>query len=187
MIEIMFAIEAAGESNRGFLERLYHQYNRLMFYVAHQYFSKHQDCEDVVQDAVVQLCKKVDLLKKLPQYALPAYVNCTTKHMAIDHLRHQSIVDKHEEISTDDYMEAEISSPFDYAELAELKNDLRDVWERLPQQDQELLYRKYVFGEDNTELAEIFHCKVETIRMRLSRARKRAVDLIKEAKIYDKA
>lgn len=186
MIGITFTIAIDGESNKEFIEKIYKKYNRLMFSTAHHYLSNLNDREDVVQDAIVHLCGKVDLLRTLPDHALPAYITYTTKNVAINHLRHQAVVDKYMQLLADDNIDAQSVTPQDYTLLAELKTDLAKVWACLSEQDQELLYRKYIFGQDNVELANIFRCREDTLRMRLSRARKRAVKLIKEEGIYEK-
>lgn len=74
MIGFTFMVETVEESDRIFFEDLYKKYNRLMFSIANRYCSKLCDCEDIVQDSVVNLCSKVKLLRDLPSYALPSYM-----------------------------------------------------------------------------------------------------------------
>lgn len=185
MIGFTFTIEAVEESDRIFFENLYKKYNRLMFSTANRYCSKLCDCEDIVQDSVVNLCGKVKLLRDLPSYALPSYICYTVKNMAINHHRHQMVIKKHQS-SLDGKTESQIITPLDYVLLSDLKVGLSKVWACLPERDQELLFRKYVFGESTTELADVFHCREDNIRMRLTRARRKAAKLIKEEGIYEK-
>ena len=72
-------------------------------------------------------------------------------------------------------MESPVSTP---EELAEQSDALYRVWRRLPERDRELLYRKYVLRQDNEELAEFLHCKPDSVRTRLARARKKAAALM---------
>lgn len=187
MLGFVFTIDSVEESDKSFFEHLYKKYNRLMFSTAHHYYSDLCDCEDIVQDAIVNLCGKVKVLRELPSHALPAYISYAVKNVAINHYRHRAVVAKHTQAFADDEIEDQVITPQDYILLAELKADLTRVWSRLPEQDQELLYRKYIFEQNDGELAEIFHCRKENIRMRLSRARKRAAKLIEEEGIYEKA
>ena len=62
--------------------------------------------------------------------------------------------------------------------LVEQSDALYRVWRRLPERDRELLYRKYVLRQDNEELAEFLHCKPDSVRTRLARARKKAAALM---------
>lgn len=176
----------SGESDKDFFEYLYKKYNRLMFSTAHHYFSDSGDCEDIVQDAIVNLCGKTKLLRELPSYALSAYIVYTVKNVAINHHRHQAVVAKYMQKLADDEIEAVNITPQDYVLSAERKTDLAKIWSLLPEQDQELLYRKYVFGQNNAELADVFHCREDNIRMRLTRARRKAAKLIKQEGIYEK-
>ena len=158
MIGFTFTVETVEESDRIFFEDLYKKYNRLMFLIANRYCSKLSDCEDIVQDSVVNLCSKVKLLRDLPSYALPSYICYTVKNTAINHHRHQLVIEKHQ-LSLDGETESQIITPLDYVLLSDLKVGLSKVWARLPERDQELLFRKYVFGESTTELADVFHCR----------------------------
>lgn len=187
MIFFTFTIDTGTETDQEYLEHLYKKYNRLMFATAHHYFADSGVCEDVVQDAIVNLCSKAKLLRGLPNYAVSAYIVFTVKNVAINQHRHQAVVAKHTQELDDDNLEETNVNPQDYLLLAELRNDLAKAWALLPEQDQELLYRKYVFEQNNAELADIFHCREDNIRVRLTRARRRAAKLIKEAGIHENA
>ena len=65
-------------------------------------------------------------------------------------------------------------------DLDEARAKLVAVWDKLPEADQDILYRKYVFEEEYAEIAEELGCAIENVRMRLSRARKRALKLIED-------
>ena len=188
MISFTFTVDVGPESDQEYLEGLYKKYNRLMFATAHHYFADSGICEDIVQDAIVNLCSKARLLRELPNYAVSAYIVFTVKNVAINHHRHQAVVAKHtQELDDDNSLEESNINPQDYLLLAELRCDLSKAWSLLPEQDQELLYRKYIFEQNNAELADIFHCREDNIRVRLTRARRRAAKLIKEAGIHENA
>lgn len=187
---IIFTVPADSRDGMAFMRDLYDRYSRLMFSEALRRVSSPQDCEDIVQDAVTSLCEKVDTLQSLPAAALPSYVVYTVKHTAINYLRHQAVVRRHIADMEDcrlDERESPEPLPEDLAELREQLDSLSGVWPRLPEDDQELLYRKYVLGQDNGELAEVFGCRRDNVRMRLTRARRRAVSLMRGGADHDKA
>lgn len=187
---IVFTVPADDRDGMAFMRDLYDRYSRLMFSEALRRVSSPQDCEDIVQDAVTSLCEKVDTLRALPAAALPSYVVYTVKHTAVNHLRHQAVVRRHVTDLEDGRLDERASpepSPEDLAELRERLDSLWEVWPRLPEDDQELLYRKYVLGQDNGELAERFGWRRDNVRMRLTRARRRAVSLMKGGAGNDKA
>ena len=179
---LIFAEPYGEKDDRAFMNGLYIQYRRLMFSTALRYLSDSQDCEDIVQDSVVSLCKKTQTLRGLPKYALPMYISYTVKHTALNYQRHQVVIKRHltelDGAGYEDYESPELSLE-EIAELNERRAGLFQAWPKLPEQDRELLYRKYVLGQTNEELAEIFQCQKESIRMRLTRARRKAISLMK--------
>nr|WP_325211234.1 sigma-70 family RNA polymerase sigma factor [uncultured Oscillibacter sp.] len=187
---IVFTVPGDGGDGAAFMQDLYDRYSRLMFAEALRRVSSRQDCEDIVQDAVTKLCEKLDTLRALPPAALPAYIILTVKHEAINYLRHQAVVNRHIADLDDGCLDERESSeppPEEVAELREGLDSLSRVWPLLPEEDQELLYRKYALGQDNAELAEAFHCRRDSVRMRLTRARRRAAALMKGGHGGDKA
>ena len=64
-------------------------------------------------------------------------------------------------------------------DLQEKRTRLTKVWMQLTDAEQELLYRKYVLEQTTEELAGIFQCSRDSIRMRLSRARRKSLRLMK--------
>lgn len=168
----------AEESAAAFMKNLYQTYARLMYATALRSVPSGQDCEDVVQDAVESLCRKVHTLMALPSPALTVYIVHTVKNKAGNFNRHQGVVNRHVTPLAGarlEELESPVSTP---EELAEQSDALYRVWRRLPERDRELLYRKYVLRQDNEELAEFLHCKPDSVRTRLARVRKKAAALM---------
>ena len=185
---IVFTVPDNDRDSMAFMRELYRRYSRLMFAEALRRVSNRQDCEDIVQDAVESLCQKVGVLRTLPEQALPAYIVYTVKNKSLNFLRHQAVVDKHAaDLEDEGELESSSPSPEELAVLREQTEGLHKVWPLLPEEDRELLYRKYILGQDNEELAEIFHCRKDSVRMRLTRARRRAVSLMKGGCGHDEA
>ena len=187
---IVFTIPAEDPDGMALMRDLYRRYSRLMFAEALRRVSNRQDCEDIVQDAVESLCGKLDTLRELPAAAVPAYIVYTVKHKSISFLRHQAVVGRHtmdlEDGCLEDF-ESPTPSPEELAELRERTDGLYKAWSLLPEEDQELLYRKYVLGQDNGELSEVFQCRRDNLRMRRTRARRRAAALMKGGNGHDTA
>ena len=62
----------------------------------------------------------------------------------------------------------------------EQKDRLMQIWGSLPEEDQLLLEGKYILGYKDAELADMLGCKKNSIRMKLTRARRRAFQLMTE-------
>ena len=72
-----------------------------------------------------------------------------------------------------------IKSNYKIEDLKEKRTSLTKVWMQLTDAEQELLYRKYVLEQTTEELAGIFQCSRDSIRMRLSRVRRKSLRLMK--------
>ena len=64
--------------------------------------------------------------------------------------------------------------------LEEQKEHLIQIWSSLHEEEQLLLEGKYILGYKDTELADMLGCKKDSIRMKLTRARRRAFQLMTE-------
>ena len=187
---ITFTVPADDLDGRTFMKSLYKRYSRLMYATVQRSISNSQDCEDIVQDAVESLCKKVHTLMGLPAPALTVYIVYTVKNRARNFKRHQTVVEKHIVPMANaslELLESPDPPPETKLELEERVNALYKAWSQLPEQDRELLYRKYVLRQDNEELAEFLRCKPDSVRMRLTRAKRKAAALMKGDGSHDRA
>ena len=92
------------------------------------------------------------------------------------------------DINEQDTFESPHLSPDKIVEKLDANQQLSLLWDKLPEEDQDLLYRKYIAEQTDDELAAIFHCKKDSIRMKLTRARRKAMKLLEqEADLLDKA
>ena len=169
--------------DRAFMQEVYQQNERLMYAIALKYASNTQDCEDIVHDMVEKLCKNIAKIKELPNSALRAYVVYAVRNTAINFRKHQSTINRHIQQLSGDDSNSEYDQPESIIEriedLQEKRTRLTKVWMQLTDAEQELLYRKYVLEQTTEELAGIFQCSRDSIRMRLSRARRKSLRLMK--------
>ena len=180
---LIFATMINDVDDRAFMQEVYQQNERLMYAIALKYASNTQDCEDIVHDTVEKLCKNIAKIKELPNSALRAYVVYAVRNTAINFRKHQSTINRHIQQLSDDDLSNEYDQPESIIEriedLKEKRTSLTKVWMQLTDAEQELLYRKYVLEQTTEELAGIFQCSRDSIRMRLSRARRKSLRLMK--------
>lgn len=169
--------------DRAFMQEVYQQNERLMYAIALKYASNTQDCEDIVHDTVERLCKNIIKIKGLRNSALRAYVVYAVRNTAINFRKHQATINRHIQQLSDDDLSSEYDQPESIIEriedLQEKRTSLTKVWTQLTDAEQELLYRKYVLDQTTEELSGIFQCSRDSIRMRLSRARRKSLRLMK--------
>lgn len=168
------------QDNKDFVLRLYQEFKPLMFAIARKYISNPSDCEDVVQDSLVKLIKKVDTLRGKDRCILSSYIVFTIRNTAINHIKHQHVVDVHSSSLDAQYSDVESSEPSldELMALAERRAKLTGIWDQLREEDRTLLEGKYIFGNTDKELAAQLNCKPASIRMKLTRARRKALKLL---------
>ena len=69
-----------------------------------------------------------------------------------------------------------------------LRDDLariKSVWPALTEEQRFLLERKYLAGASDAELAEYLDCQPGSVRMKLTRARRRVMEILKEGGALD--
>ena len=188
---LIFATMINDVDDRAFMQEVYQQNERLMYAIALKYASNTQDCEDIVHDTVERLCKNIIKIKGLSNSALRAYVVYAVRNTAINFRKHQATINRHIQQLSDDDLSSEYDQPESIIEriedLQEKRTRLTKMWTQLTDAEQELLYRKYVLDQTTEELSGIFQCSRDSIRMRLSRARRKSLRLMKGEGTNDEA
>lgn len=169
------------ESDREFITRVYLDFERLMFATAKRYISDISVCEDIIQDSIVKLIKKTDLLRSMERCILSGYIVSTVRNTAINHLKHQGMENKYYGGGVDSVDEDMTSLTTDeIVTLTEQKEQIQKIWDRLADEDRLLLEGKYILGLTNQELGDQIGCKPESIRMKLTRTRRKALKMMVE-------
>lgn len=170
LMMICSALEAP--EDREYLAELYQKYARLMYKTAAKYLSAPEDREDVLQESLVRMISSVDRLRGLDSCALPYYICAVVRNTAFTHARAQR------RRSDAEQPLAEETAPFDLTALIERRMDLSALWEQLSGEDRFLLEGKYLLGYGDAELAGALRCKPGSIRMKLTRTRRKAMRIL---------
>lgn len=179
------------ETEEEFMCRLYLENERLMYATAKRYIDDLYTCQVVVQDSLLKLIPKANRLRELDAQVVAGYLVSTVRNTAFDFLRKEGREQKHQS----EWQENELEqipdpalSPEEAALMAEEKGELLRAWEKLPQPDRRLLEGKYFEGCTDSQLASMFHCRPDSIRMKLTRARKALLALLqKEGDLFEKS
>lgn len=163
------------DDDREFMAKLYIEYRWLIFSEAKKLVG-YNVAEDIVQDSIVKLIDKIDLLKTFDKKRATSYIAETAKNSAISYLRGSGnrpiffdTVDSFEDSGID--VERIAIKNLDY-------ESLRKIWPKLKPETQTLLIMKYELLLSNEEIAERYSIKAESVRMRLTRARREAFKLL---------
>lgn len=182
MIAFLTTAECS-QSDKEFMIQLYQNYNRLMFFVAKRYISDHAVCEDIVQESLEKLIKKVETIRPMERCVLAGYIVSTVRNTAISYLKFEGKRQKNQS-SLEDWQESEkISGRHSLDDLlvwTEEKLKLQMIWPSLSEEDRLLLEGKYILGYSDSELALQLGCRSDSVRMKMTRARRRAFDLMSD-------
>lgn len=163
------------ESDRDFMTRIYLDYARLMYSEMRKISSNRGIMDDVLQDSLIRLMNKIDVLKEMDEAKRINYVITTVRNRMRNYCRDHK---KDPTISLDDEnctYRYTLYAKDDAEEMIfrqERVERLHAIWPRLSVQTQQLLEEKYILEYSNEEIAKEFGVKPASVRMMLTRARK---------------
>lgn len=179
---IYFLESIEDESDKEYFIWLYNEFERLMYSIAFKYTTIPQIAEDIVQDSVENLLKKINTIRTMKKRVLASYITSTVRNTSINHLKAIEHERGHIVGDLDNELET-IQTDGSIERLLQLADDLKKlslIWEKLSREDRFLLEGKYILGYNNNELARMFRCQPNSIRMKLTRARRNAFALLIE-------
>ena len=121
---------------------------------------------------LLRLIDRIDVVRQLDESKLPGYIAAACRHTAYNVLCHNR---RHPQVPLEDAPEA--SSAPDMDELLSRRvelNALARVWPRLDEDTRWLLEARYILDYSDSELAREMGVKPTSVRMALTRARKKA-------------
>ena len=179
---LMFILAAPSEPDeRQFMISLYKKYYKLMFSTARKYVSDYHATEDIVQESLINLLKNIRTIMPLDNCSLAGYIVCTVRNTSINHLKKECVEKKHVGATPVEGSDAEISSAPSIEEILLLKEEIHtllSVMDQLREEERTLLYGRYLLGLSDEEVAETIQCKPSSVRMKLTRVRRKVMDMM---------
>lgn len=175
---VVLAIE--DEADRAFMTDVYIRYERLIYSELRKLMSDRWTMEDVMQTTLVKLIDQLHRLKTMDERHRVNYIITATRNNAITYLRTAS---SRASVSLDSQWEDgwDFSSDFSVEETVLREENigrLKEVWPQLDARSRYLLESKYILGLKSKEIAHVLGIKEDSVRVELSRARRRARDLL---------
>ncbi len=163
------------------LEAVYLKYRRLMYATAGRFTQDPEDRQDVVQAAMERLLRIFSGPEAAGRQVSAGYVVAAVRSAAVDLLRRRAREVRHS-VSLDTDLLADQAlgdASLDDLLLRSLRAErLWAVWPELSEQDRLLLEGKYLLEMDDLELSRLLACEPDSVRMMLTRARRRALALL---------
>ena len=177
-------MEIADDSDRAFMSQVYEQYRKLMYAEAQKTLSP-VDADDVVQDVLVKLIEKIDVLRTLQGKQLSVYIGTAVRHTAVDFVRRRNRESSNfwnQELAdatlTDDSADLE-EMLFREFNLAEFHR----IWPQLDEDVRYIIESRYILHESDEEIAKHYNIRVDSVRMRVTRAKRKAAKALREVYI----
>lgn len=164
-------------NDQEYIIHIYQKYFRLMYSTAGKYMSSQADRDDLVQECILKMIEKIDYIRELNSCTLPSYIVSITRNTAINHLKRQSLMQKHQNKMASQQTAEQLGFD-DLAQLLFCKDRVAGVLRKLSSDERFLLEGKYVLGYSDKDLAKHLKCRPDSIRMKLTRARRHAFQLL---------
>ena len=156
-----------------FLIELYEEFQELMFSVARRYNNNWMSCEDIVQESILRIIDKLDVLRRKQRSVQAAYIAMVVRNIAINMLKHEDVIKaRAAEVAEHEPTALTLDEILIARENAEA---LVQALQRLSTAEQLLLEGKYMLEYSDTYLAKQIGCQPKSVRMKLTRARRHAL------------
>lgn len=178
MPAVILAIQ--DESDRTYMEWIFQTYHRLMYHYIMEVLHDSWQADDVMQESVVKLIHKIDVLRRLSESKRRNYIITTAKNTAISYLRRESI---RKGIAYDDWAKDCIGTQSEEdPEALVLRQEemeaLQLIWGDLDERSRYLLSSRYILEQSFEEMARELGVTAGSARMLLTRAKRAALALI---------
>lgn len=160
----------------------YFQKNKLRLYAeARKYFSTQEDVEDIVYESLVRIMDHMEKFRSLLPQERIQYGRAIVRNLSYTCLKRRSYFTFEPFEDVDMYLAIEESQLPDNIVFRQIQLDkIRQIWAEMPVEDRLLLEQKYVLDWSDKELASKLGIQSQSVRMRLTRAKRKIILLMKE-------
>lgn len=180
MPAVILAIQ--DESDRTYMEWIFQNYHRLMYFYIMEKLHDPWQADDVMQESVVKLIDKIDVLRRLSESKRRNYIITTAKNTTVSYLRREAV---RKGIPYDDWVKdcigtASEEDPESLVLHQEEMELLQYIWDDLDERSRYLLSGRYILEQSFDEMAQELGVSPGSTRMLLTRAKRSALELIKK-------
>ena len=159
----------------------YTQYENLFYLEANKLLSSPEDVSDIVQEALAKAIDRMDTFRALDRKQQLKYMLVSIRNLSINLLKHNGIL---------------TTVPLDTLDISQLPHDektpeaiyeekssleqLRTIWGDLDEESRTLLLQKYELHWTDAQLADQLGIQPQSVRMRLTRAKKKLAEQIRQ-------
>lgn len=138
------------------------------------------DAEDIVQEVFLRLWVRRDSLAEYK--SIEAFAMTITKNLCLDKMKSKGY--KMEEL-TIVHQPVSHATPYKSLETTDMFNKIQAIISTLPEQQKMVIHLRDIEGFEFEEIEEIMKINLNTIRVNLSRARKRIKEILQNTYNYE--
>lgn len=159
----------------------YHQNKMLLYREAWKYLSLQEDVEDVVYEAFVRIIAHMEKFRTLLPHERIQYSKAIIRNLSYVQLKRSSLIAMVPYEDVDTYLAVEENQLPESIVTQQMQSaQIRKIWVQIPVEDRLLLEQKYVLDWSDKELATTLGIQASSVRMRLTRAKRKVIGLLKE-------
>lgn len=183
MLLIFFSV-IEEEKDQDFLIDLFYQYYPLMRKKAYEVTNDYNVVDDLIQDVFLKLIPKTPLLQTMEYCKRTSYIIYSIRNMGVDYIRakeRQKLLVS--TAQTEDMINRLPDSQLSVEEVIFRREDRQEMFSKLSKltdRDITLLYYKYNMDLKDSEISRNLGIPVNNVRQYLTRARRRALNLLKK-------
>lgn len=148
---------------------------------AQRYFQEPQDAEDIVHDALSRIIDNIAVFRTLEPTQQLVYAKVTVRNLAYTIQKRKA----HFDVVAFDAVEPNLSAdentlPENIAADRQKREKINSIWHEIDIEDRLLLEQKYILKWSDADLAQHLGIQPQSIRMRLTRAKRNIVRQMEE-------
>ena len=157
---------------------LYSQYYKSLIVFALSYVDQEDLAKDLVQDVIVSIWEQSTSFET--ESALKSFLYHSVRNKCLNHIKHLKVQEKHEAfVKSDQHIHEQID---DEIEELEIYRKVFAAIDKLPPRCK-AVFELHLNGKKNSEIAELLHISIETVKVQKKRAIKNLRESISTAAI----
>ena len=179
---LISAIEAP--EDRDLISEFFAKYKTLLYSEAWKYLSKQEDVEDIVSETLARIIANVDKFRNMAPVQRVRYAKVIVRNLSYILLKRSAYFTMIPFEDVDVYLPAEEEDQPDVRVEKQLQRaQIRDIWAQIDPEDRLLLEQKYILEWSDQELASRLGIQAQSLRMRLTRAKRSVIKQLREKHI----
>jgi len=179
---ILFSDIRVEESNNNF-ERIYYLYSRYLYAIGLKILKDEELAADALQQCCLKIYQNIDKIDDINSKQAKSFFGIIMRNESLMlHNKYSAMYHVTESLDEGLFIEDENSNVYEILAKAELKKEMKIYLDELSNDDSNVLILKYIKGYSNNEIADLLNITQEAARKRLSRARKKLADIIKDSR-----